>query len=50
VHLNITCLEFAAISWKLLECVEDSTSLITTEEKLPVSSGYNSGYPRVLLT
>jgi hypothetical protein len=28
VYLNIACLEFAAMSWRLLEYVEDSTSLI----------------------
>jgi hypothetical protein len=50
VHLNIACLEFAVMSWRLLEYVKDSISLITTEEKLPVSLGYSPGCPRMLPT
>lgn len=50
MHLNMACLEFVTMSWRLLECVEVSTSLITTEEKLPVSIGYSPECPRMLLT
>ena len=50
VQLNVACLKFAAMPWSLLEYVEDSTSFITTEEKLPGSIGYSPGCPRMLLT
>jgi hypothetical protein len=37
--LNIAYVEFAAMSWRLLDYSEESTSLITTEVKLPVFVG-----------